>query len=203
MLVRGYRARNVTWRRLCDLARSSKGRQMPSHKALAPVKRVSGRGIGPQLPHAVGMALAADRKRGQQRHRVGRFGRCATSGSDFPPSLKFCGFFARRDVLYVKTTSSRSECRRRQSGTRAGRKRQRAYGSPGEPRDGNDARAVLAAIAEAAERVRRGEPAVLECLSLPRFLGPHSSSTIPAVPATKRRQRDWAERDTIALEAHA
>jgi pyruvate dehydrogenase E1 component alpha subunit len=200
MLVRGYPLERYLAQDFATSLDPSKGRQMPSHQSAHAVNVVSWSScIGTQLPHAVGMALAAKR-RGSSDIALAFLGDGATSGSDFHAALNFAGVF-RAPCLFVCQNNqfAISVPVERQSGNPRLFEKAHAYGVPGERVDGNDARAVLAAITEAAERVRRGDgPLFLECLTY--RVGPHSSSDDPSRYRDEAEARAWAERDPIALE---
>lgn len=67
MLVRGFPLVTYLAQMVGSARDVQKGRQMPSHQASRSVRQVSwSSSIGTQLPHAVGMALAAARARSLQ-----------------------------------------------------------------------------------------------------------------------------------------
>jgi pyruvate dehydrogenase E1 component alpha subunit len=172
---------------------------MPSHQSARAVNVVSWSScIGTQLPHAVGMALAA-RKTGRSDIALGFLGDGATSHPDFHAALNLAGVF-RAPCVFV--------CQNNQFAISVGIERQTAnprlfekafaYGIAGQRVDGNDAEAVLHAIAEAAERAREGGgPSFIECFTY--RVAPHSSSDEPSLYRDEALTRSWEARDPIAL----
>src|SRR5882724_2931669 len=200
MLVRGFPLDRYVAQDFGTSLDPSKGRQMPSHQSARAVNVVSWSScIGTQLPHSVGMALAA-KKRGSDDIALAFLRDCATSSTDFHAALNFAGVFRAPCVFVCQNNQfAISVPVERQTANPRLFEKAHAYGIEGERVDGNDARAVLDAIARAAEHARSGAgPVFLECLTY--RVGPHSSSDDPSRYRDEAEARAWAERDPVALE---
>jgi pyruvate dehydrogenase E1 component alpha subunit len=199
MLVRGFPLSRYLAQDFGTSLDVSKGRQMPSHQAARAVNVVSWSScIATQLPHAVGMALAA-KKRGRDTIALAFLGDGATSHPDFHAALNFAGVL-RAPCIFV--------CQNNQFAISLGVERQSAnarlfekasaYGMPGERVDGNDVEALGEAISAAAERARGGRgPSFIE--SFTYRVGPHSSSDDPSRYRDEDVTRAWHARDPVAL----
>jgi pyruvate dehydrogenase E1 component alpha subunit len=199
MLVRGYPLERYLAQDFGTSLDSNRGRQMPSHQSARAVNVVSWSScIGTQLPHAVGMALAA-KKQGKSDISLAFLGDGATSHPDFHAALNFAGVFHAPCVFVCQNNQfAISVPVERQSGNPLLFEKAAAYGIPGERVDGNDAEVVRDAIAEAAERARAGAgPSFIECLTY--RVGPHSSSDDPSRYRDEAVARAWALRDPVAL----
>jgi pyruvate dehydrogenase E1 component alpha subunit/2-oxoisovalerate dehydrogenase E1 component alpha subunit len=199
MLVRGFPMARYVAQDFASSLDLAKGRQMPSHQSARSVNVVSWSScIATQLPHAVGMALAA-RKRGSTDIALAFLGDGATSHPDFHAALNFAGVFKAPCVFVCQNNQfAISLPVERQSGNPLLFQKALAYGLPGERVDGNDAEVVLDAISGAAERARAGQgPSFIELVTY--RLGPHSSSDDPSRYRDESLTRAWAERDPIAL----
>jgi pyruvate dehydrogenase E1 component alpha subunit/2-oxoisovalerate dehydrogenase E1 component alpha subunit len=199
MLVRGYPLERYLAQDFGSSLDSNRGRQMPSHQSARAVNVVSWSScIGTQLPHAVGMALAA-KKQGKTDISLAFLGDGATSHPDFHAALNFAGVFRAPCVFVCQNNQfAISVPVERQSGNPLLFEKAAAYGIPGERIDGNDAEVVLAAIAGAAERARAGAgPSFIECLTY--RVGPHSSSDDPSRYRDEAVARAWALRDPVTL----
>ena len=172
---------------------------MPSHQSARVVNVVSWSScIATQLPHAVGMALAA-KKQGKTDIALAFLGDGATSHPDFHAALNFAGVFRAPCVFVCQNNQfAISVPVERQSGNPLLFEKAAAYGIPGERVDGNDAELVLATLSRAAEHARSGAgPTFVECLTY--RVGPHSSSDDPSRYRDEAVARAWAERDPVAL----
>ncbi len=197
-LVRGFPLERYLAQDFGSALDVAKGRQMPSHQSAASVNVVSWSScIGTQLPHAVGMALAA-RRRGQGDIALAFLGDGATSHPDFHAALNFAGVFRAPCVFVCQNNQfAISVGVERQSGNPRLFEKAAAYGMPGQRVDGNDAEAVHAAIAEAAERARGGHgPCFIECFTY--RVAPHSSSDDPSLYRDEAVAEAWRARDPIA-----
>src|SRR5882724_6173410 len=199
MLVRGFPLERYVAQDFATSLDPSKGRQMPSHQSARAVNVVSWSScIATQLPHAVGMALAA-KKRGTDDICLAFLGDGATSHPDFHAALNFAGVF-RAPCLFVCQNNqfAISVPLERQTANPRLFEKATAYGIAGERVDGNDAELVLEAMTRAAERVRGGAgPFFLELLTY--RVGPHSSSDDPSRYRDEAVTRVWAERDPVTL----
>jgi len=199
MLVRGYPLERYLAQDFGTSLDPSKGRQMPSHQSARVVNVVSWSScIATQLPHAVGMALAA-KKQGKTEIALAFLGDGATSHPDFHAALNFAGVFRAPCVFVCQNNQfAISVPVERQSGNPLLFEKAAAYGIPGERVDGNDAELVLATLSRAAEHARSGAgPTFVECLTY--RVGPHSSSDDPSRYRDEAVARAWAERDPVAL----
>ena len=181
----------------------AKGRQMPSHMAGREANVVSWSSvIGPQLPQAVGAAMAAQR-RGDEMVAIAFSGDGATSQGDFHAALNFAGVFGAPVVFIVQNNHwAISVPASRQTASENFAMKASAYGMPGVRVDGNDALAVYSAVHEAMERARSGQgPTLLECVTY--RIGAHSSSDDPSLYRDPAEVERWKARDPVArLRAH-
>jgi pyruvate dehydrogenase E1 component alpha subunit len=199
MLVRGYPLSRYVAQDFGTSLDPSKGRQMPSHQSARAVNVVSWSScIATQLPQAVGVALAA--KRRKEPHICLAFlGDGATSHPDFHAALNFAGVFRAPCVFVCQNNQfAISVPVDRQSANAQLYQKASAYGVPGERVDGNDAELVLDAMSRAAARARAGDgPSFLECLTY--RVGPHSSSDDPSRYRDESVTATWLARDPVEL----
>jgi pyruvate dehydrogenase E1 component alpha subunit/2-oxoisovalerate dehydrogenase E1 component alpha subunit len=199
MLVRGFPLVDYFAQMFGSARDVQKGRQMPSHPASRRVHQVSwSSSIGSQLPHAVGMALAASRA-GDSAIALAFMGEGATSTPDFHAALNFAGVF-RAPVVFVCQNNqyALSLSAARQSNSTSFAIKARAYGFRGRRVDGNDALAVELALRQACENARSSlGPTLVECVTYRR--GPHSSSDDPSRYRSVAEEAAWAARDPVAL----
>jgi pyruvate dehydrogenase E1 component alpha subunit len=199
MLVRGFPLERYLAQDFATSLDPSKGRQMPSHQSARAVNVVSWSScIATQLPHAVGMALAA-KQRGTGEISLAFLGDGATSHPDFHASLNFAGVFRAPCVFVCQNNQfAISLPVQRQTANPRLFEKAAAYGVASERVDGNDAELVLDAMTRAAERARDGAgPFFLELLTY--RIGPHSSSDDPSRYRDEAVTRAWVERDPVAL----
>jgi pyruvate dehydrogenase E1 component alpha subunit/2-oxoisovalerate dehydrogenase E1 component alpha subunit len=199
MLVRGFPLERYLAQDFGSALDVAKGRQMPSHQSAHAVRVVSWSScIATQLPHAVGMALAA-RKLGKDDIALTFLGDGATSHPDFHAALNFAAVFKAPCVFVCQNNQfAISVPVERQSGNAQLFEKALAYGIPGERVDGNDAELVLDTFVAASERARSGAgPCFIECLTY--RVGPHSSSDDPARYRDEAVTRQWLQRDPITL----
>jgi len=198
MLCRGFPLSTWLAQVYGNSADLQKGRQMPSHQAGRAVNQVGWSScIGPQVPQAVGAAMAAKRKK-DDVVCVGFLGDGATSQPDFHAAMTFAAIDKPPVVIICQNNHwSISVPTAKQSASKTLAVKAHAYGIRGQRVDGNDVLASHRAIKEAVDRARRGEgPTFFGCLTY--RMGPHSSSDDP----TRYRSNDevamWAKRDPIA-----
>ncbi|MGE5591477.1 MAG: thiamine pyrophosphate-dependent dehydrogenase E1 component subunit alpha [Bacillota bacterium] len=154
---------------------SSGARQMPSHWGSKRMRIVSGSSpVATQVPHAVGLALAA-KMRGEPTVAWVSLGEGSTNQGDFHEALNFAGVHKLPVVVFVENNKyAISVPESRQLACAHVVERAAGYGMPGVLVDGNDMLAVCEAVRGAAERARAGEGPTLieaECYRLV----PHSS----------------------------
>ncbi|HWV39554.1 MAG TPA: thiamine pyrophosphate-dependent enzyme [Vulgatibacter sp.] len=197
MLMRGFPLVPYLAQVFGNALDETKGRQMPSHPASRSVNQVSwGSCIGTQLPQAVGAAWAA-KLRGDRTVVLACMGDGATSSADFHTAMNFAGVF-RVPVVFLCQNNhwAISVSSKGQTASETYAVKAVAYGFPGVKVDGNDARAVYAAAAEAIERARSGGgPTLIECETY--RMGAHSSSDDPTRYRDQVEVDAWAKRDPI------
>jgi len=151
--------------------------------------------LGAMLPVADGLALAAQ-LRAERRVAVGFIGDGATSEGDVHEAMNLAAVWQLPVVFVVENnqfglstpTSEQYACADLAD-------RAEGYGMPGALVDGNDVLAVRDAVAEAADRARRGAgPSLLECKTF-RMRGHEEASSTEYVPADLVAA--WADQDPI------
>jgi pyruvate dehydrogenase E1 component alpha subunit len=194
-LVRGASLRTVFDQLLGNSSDQVKGRQMPNHFSFRAQNFVSASSpIGTQITHAVGAAMAAQR-RGDPIVTIAFFGDGATSSNDFHAGLNFAGVFRTPTIFFCQNNQwAISLPRERQTRSATLAEKAEAYGFRGEVVDGNDLTAVYRSVAEARRRATSAEGPTLIEAQVYR-LGPHSTSDDPHryrsdTEVTAARQRD-------------
>jgi pyruvate dehydrogenase E1 component alpha subunit/2-oxoisovalerate dehydrogenase E1 component alpha subunit len=198
MLCRGFPLSTWLAQVYGNAADLQKGRQMPSHQAGRAVNQVGWSScIGPQVPQAVGAAMAAKRRK-DDVVCVGFLGDGATSQPDFHAAMTFAAIEKPPVVIVCQNNHwSISVPTAKQSASRTLAIKAHAYGIPGRRVDGNDVLAVYRVLKDAFDRARRGEgPTFVE--SLTYRMGPHSSSDDPTRYRSNDEVAAWAKRDPIA-----
>ena len=154
---------------------NSGGRQMPGHFGQKKNRIVTGSSpVTTQVPHAVGIALAA-RMQGENIVSLVTFGEGSSNQGDFHEGANFAGvhklpvIFMCENNLYAISVPAEQ-----QLGCAKVSDRAIGYGMPGITVDGNDPLAVYKVVKEAADRGRNGEgPTLVETMVY--RLTPHSS----------------------------
>jgi 2-oxoisovalerate dehydrogenase E1 component alpha subunit len=196
-LFRGYPLRTLLCQLYCNAKDPVKGRQLPAHHTARELNFMSVSSVvGTQIPHAVGMAMAA-KMSGSEDVSMVYFGDGATSTGDFHVACTMAGahkapclFLCRNNGWAISTPRSD------QTATPTLAQKAIAYGIKGVLVDGNDVLALAHVTLEAAERGRRGEGATLiEALTYRR--GPHTSSDDPSAYRDPAEPREWEARDPI------
>ncbi len=197
MLVRGFPLRAFLAQVFGNSGDVQKGRQMPSHHSGRQVNQVSwSSNIGPQVPQAVGAALAMKLKKDPWAS-IGFFGDGATSESDFHVAMTFAAKKKVPAILVCQNNHwSISVPTARQTASKTLAVKGRAYGVPSVRVDGNDLLAVYTVLRRALERARAGEgPTFVEALTY--RIGAHSTSDDP----TRYRSNDevlaWQKKDPV------
>jgi 2-oxoisovalerate dehydrogenase E1 component alpha subunit len=196
-LARGVSLRAIFDQLLGNADDRIKGRQMPNHFGFRDVNFVvASSPIGTQITQAVGAAMGAQR-RGDPIVTIAFFGDGATSSNDFHAGLNFAGVFRTPTVFFCQNNQwAISMPRERQTRSATLAEKASAYGFPGVVVDGNDVRAVYAAVREARARaVSGGGPTLIEA-EVYRF-GPHSTSDDPKRYRTDEQLSAARERDPI------
>jgi len=173
------------------------GRQMPDHTFSRAHRYLSvSAPIGTQIPHAVGVAMAA-RHRGLDECVGVFFGDGATSSNDFHAAMNFAGVY-QAPVLFLcrnngYAISMRAE---HQSATRTMAEKAAAYGIPATRVDGNDVLAVLRAVCEGVQRASDGGgPSFIELMTY--RIGGHSTSDDPTIYRTQDEVDAWRMADPL------
>ncbi len=152
--------------------------------------------IATQLPHAVGVAMAADYRDDDVVSLVS-FGDGATSEGDFHEGLNWAGvydapvvFFCQNNGYAISTPTDQ------QTATPTIAQKARAYGFDGVRVDGNDVLAVHEVVSEAVETARSGGgPTLVEAVTYRR--GPHTTTDDPSVYRDDDEPEAWAEKDPL------
>jgi pyruvate dehydrogenase E1 component alpha subunit len=152
--------------------------------------------IGTQIPHAVGLAMAA-RIAGDPVVAVGVCGDGATSEGDFNEALNFAGVFRAPAVIIVQNNGwAISVPRHRQSAAPTLAARGAGFGLPAALVDGNDIFAVYETVRRAVERARAGEgPTLIELLTY--RLGSHTTADDATRYRDSAEVEAWRARDPI------
>jgi 2-oxoisovalerate dehydrogenase E1 component len=175
----------------------SGGRQMPNHWGDADRRIISGSSpIATHLPHAVGMALAAQLA-GRDEVVMCYFGDGAASKGDFHESLNFAGIH-RLPVVFVCENNGYaiSVPLAKESAVENIAEHAHSYRLTGVIVDGNDPIDVYAATHSAIRRARKGEGAALiECKTY-RYLG-HTSDDDDRSYRTPAEVELWRKKDPL------
>jgi len=154
---------------------NSGGRQMPGHFGQKKNRIVTGSSpVTTQVPHAVGVALAA-RMEGSDLVAFVTFGEGSSNQGDFHEGANFAGvhklpviFLCENNRYAISVPVEKQLACEKVSDRAVG------YGMPGQTIDGNDPLEVYAAVKAAASRGRKGDgPTLIETLC--NRLTPHSS----------------------------
>ncbi|GGF87262.1 thiamine pyrophosphate-dependent dehydrogenase E1 component subunit alpha [Paenibacillus abyssi] len=175
---------------------NSGGRQMPGHFGSKRLRIVTGSSpVTTQVPHAVGLALAAKMK-GKPFVTFVTFGDGSSNQGDFHEGCNFAGvhklpviFMCENNRYAISTPIHRQV---------AGRISDRAlgYGFPGIEVDGNDALEVYRVVKEARARGMAGEGPTLIDAQLYR-LSPHSTSDNDLIYRTKEEVDEHRSKDGL------
>jgi pyruvate dehydrogenase E1 component alpha subunit len=152
--------------------------------------------VATQLPHAVGLAYAAQ-YRGDQAVVMVYFGDGATSEGDFHEALNVAGVW-HVPVIFVCQNNqwAISVPLKKQTHSRTLAQKALAYGFPGIQVDGNDVLAVYAASREAVERARAGDgPTLVECVTY--RLGVHTTADDPTKYRSEEEVKQWERKDPL------
>ena len=152
--------------------------------------------VATQLPHAVGLAYAAQ-YRGDDVVVMVYFGDGATSEGDFHEALNFAGVWHVPVVFVCQNNQwAISVPIKKQTHSRTIAQKALAYGFPGIQVDGNDVLAVHAASTEAVERAREGDgPTLIECVTY--RLGVHTTADDPTKYRSNEEVAEWERKDPL------
>jgi pyruvate dehydrogenase E1 component alpha subunit len=197
MLVRGFPLSTWLAQVYGNSADVLKGRQMPSHMSGRQVHQVSWSScIGPQLPQAVGAAMAA-KIRKEPVVALGFSGDGATSEPDFHCAMNFAAVWKAPVVVICQNNHwSISVPTSKQTASPTIAIKAHGYGMPGFRVDGNDVVAVHDVLKRVIERARNGEgPSFVEAVTY--RIGPHSSSDDPTRYRSEAEVELWKTRDPL------
>src|SRR6184192_3921889 len=152
--------------------------------------------VATQLPHAVGLAYAAQ-YRGDDAVVMAYFGDGATSEGDFHEAMNFAGVWHVPVVFVCQNNQwAISVPIKKQTHSRTLAQKASAYGFPGIQVDGNDVLAVYAASREAVDRARAGDgPTLIECVTY--RLGVHTTADDPTKYRTDEEVKFWEQKDPL------
>ena len=191
---------------LCAFAKAeypnSGGRRMPGHFGSKKLRIVTGSSpVTTQVPHAVGVALAAKMKK-QKLVSFVTFGEGSSNQGDFHEGLNFAG--VQKLPVIVMCENNQYAISVPVSKQLGGRVVDRAlgYGMPGVRVDGNDALEVYRVVKEARERAIAGEgPTLIEAMMY--RLSPHSTSDNDLAYRTKEEvNENWAKDGIPKLKSY-
>ena len=202
MLVRGFPLTRFIAQVFGNSGDVLKGRQMPSHHSGREVHQVSwSSNIGPQIPQAVGAAMAMKRDASADPNTrpvaIGFMGDGATSQPDFHAAMTFAARDKAPCVLVCQNNHwSISVPTSRQTASETIAVKARAYGIPGVRVDGNDLLAVYKVLSDALLRARKGEgPSFIEALTY--RIGAHSTSDDPTRYRSNEEVEAWKKKDPL------
>ena len=152
--------------------------------------------VATQIPHAVGLAYAAQ-YRGDDVVVMTYFGDGATSEGDFHEALNFAGVWHVPVVFVCQNNQwAISVPLKKQTHSRTIAEKALAYGFPGVQVDGNDVLAVHTAAREAVARARAGEgPTLIECVTY--RLGVHTTADDPTKYRSAEEVAEWERKDPL------
>src|SRR6185369_10455199 len=152
--------------------------------------------VATQLPHAVGLAYAAQYK-GDDAVVMAYCGDGATSEGDFHEALNFAGVWSVPIVFVVQNNQwAISVPLKKQTHSATIAQKALAYGFPGIQVDGNDVLATYAASRDAVARARAGEgPTLIECVTY--RLGVHTTADDPTKYRSEDEVKAWEKKDPL------
>jgi 2-oxoisovalerate dehydrogenase E1 component alpha subunit len=174
-----------------------KGHQMPCHEAWSPGRFASiSSPVATQLPHAIGVALAA-RLKGDDVVPLAYLGDGATSASGFHSALNFAGLRKAPVVFLCRNNGwAISTPWQEQTASETIAQKALAYGVAGERVDGNDLLAVYDATRRARARGSAGEGSTLIEAVTYRLEG-HSTSDDPRAYRPDSLVEPWRKKDPL------
>ncbi|GIP20190.1 thiamine pyrophosphate-dependent dehydrogenase E1 component subunit alpha [Paenibacillus sp. J22TS3] len=175
---------------------NSGGRQMPGHFGSKRLRIVTGSSpVTTQVPHAVGVALAAKMQKKDIVSFV-TFGEGSSNQGDFHEGCNFAGVHKLPVIIMCENNQYAISVPVQKQ--LAGKVSDRAlgYGFPGVRVDGNDPLEVYRVVKEARERAIRGEgPTLIEAMMY--RLSPHSTSDNDLVYRTKEEVEENWKKDSL------
>ncbi|MGO4544293.1 thiamine pyrophosphate-dependent dehydrogenase E1 component subunit alpha [Paenibacillus sp. 2TAB23] len=175
---------------------NSGGRQMPGHFGSKKLRIVTGSSpVTTQVPHAVGIAMAAKMKKKELVTFV-TFGEGSSNQGDFHEGCNFAGVHKLPVILMCENNQYAISVPLHKQ--LAGKVADRAigYGFPGFQVDGNDALEVFRVVKEARERAIAGDgPTLIEAMMY--RISPHSTSDNDLAYRSKEEVDLHREKDGI------
>lgn len=152
--------------------------------------------VGSQLPHAVGLGLAANLKK-DTIGVLSIFGDGATSTGDFHEALNFAGVFKTPNVFLCNNNQyAISLPRSKQTAAKTIAQKALAYGFDGVLVDGNDILAMYIATQEALAKARNGDgPTLIEAYTY--RIADHTTSDDATNYRTDEEVKSWEQKDPI------
>lgn len=178
---------------------ASGGRQMPGHFSSKRHRIVSGSSpVTTQVPHAVGIALAAKLKE-EELVAFTTFGEGSSNQGDFHEGANFAGVHKLPVIFMVENNQyAISVPVKKQIPVDSVAVRAAGYGMPGISVDGNNPFEVYNAVREARERGIKGEgPTLIEAVTY--RLVPHSSDDDDRSYRSREEVEEAKQRDPILL----
>jgi pyruvate dehydrogenase E1 component alpha subunit len=174
-----------------------RGRQMPDHTFSREHRYLSvSAPIGTQIPHAVGVAMAA-KKRGLDECVGVFFGDGATSSNDFHAAMNFAAVY-RAPVLFLCRNNGYaiSLPTAQQTAVRTLAEKAAAYRVPASRVDGNDVLAVWRVVRDGVRRATEGGgPSFIELITY--RMGGHSTSDDPRLYRDQQEVDSWRRADPL------
>lgn len=152
--------------------------------------------IATQLPHAVGISMAA-KYRDDERATLVSFGDGATSEGDFHEGMNFAGVFDTPTVFFCQNNGyAISVPTDSQTASATIAQKAEAYGFEGVRVDGNDVLAVHRTVRDALEKARTGGgPTLIEAVTYRR--GAHTTTDDPSKYRDEAEVEEWRQRDPL------
>ncbi len=175
----------------------SGGRQLPSHWS-DPDKRVLTQSsvIGPQFPHAAGIAHGIKIK-GDDAVCVVYGGEGSTSEGDWHEAMNWAGIHKLPLIFVIENNSYAISVPTAEEVAGSLAERARGYGFPGHKIDGNDPFEVIKTMQEAVERARSGEgPSLIEAETYRYYA--HTSDDNDTLYRSREEVEHWRKRDPLA-----
>jgi pyruvate dehydrogenase E1 component alpha subunit len=197
LLWRGYPLQRYVDHMYGNTGDPVRGRQMPDHTFSREHRYLAvSAPIGTQIPHAVGVAMAAKKQNLDECVGV-FFGDGATSSNDFHAAMNFAGVYQSPVVFLCRNNGyAISLPTENQTAVQALADKGVAYRIPALRVDGNDVLAVWNAVRQGVRRaVEGGGPTFIELLTY--RLGGHSTSDDPRAYRTDEEVESWRKADPV------
>ncbi|MEK5060101.1 thiamine pyrophosphate-dependent dehydrogenase E1 component subunit alpha [Paenibacillus urinalis] len=181
---------------------NSGGRQMPGHFGSKKLRIVTGSSpVTTQVPHAVGVALAAKMQKKDFVSFV-TFGEGSSNQGDFHEGSNFAGVHKLPVIIMVENNQYAISVPVHKQLSGKVSDRALGYGFPGFRVDGNDALEVYAAVKEARARAVAGEgPTLIEAMMY--RLSPHSTSDNDLAYRTKEEvEENWKKDGLVKMKQY-